>query len=172
MHLAYIAIGTNTIDEKDVNNFFKQVHKLLEQSCGIIINYSQILKTPAWGMKQNTRHFFNMVVGINTQMTPEQLLNHLQHIEMTMHSGIKLADSYNDRLLDLDILFYDSEIIVTEKFVVPHPLMHLRHFCVLPMVELDAEYVHPVLRKTMLQIAEHFQTTQIEKIHFCSTNDL
>jgi 2-amino-4-hydroxy-6-hydroxymethyldihydropteridine diphosphokinase len=89
---------------------------------------------------------------VKTRLTPEELLRVLIKIETDM--GRVRGERWGPRLIDLDILLYDGEIIAGTDLVVPHPEMHRRAFVLVPLVEIAPQAWHPLLEKTAQELAE------------------
>lgn len=92
-----------------------------------------------------------MVIKVNTSLLPDELLLVSKTIERLIGRSCKSSDksSYEDRVIDLDILFYDSVEMSTPELTIPHPLLHTRLFVLEPMSEIAPEWEHPVLHKTI-----------------------
>lgn len=95
--------------------------------------------------------YLNAAVLIETALDPFDLLSHLQRIEN--ESGRLRTQRWGPRALDLDILLYEADIIDTPRLQIPHPLMHTRPFVMQPLKEIAPDAVHPVLKRTVAEIA-------------------
>lgn len=107
---------------------------------------SSIIETAPWG-KTDQPHFLNRVLQVTTRLTPSSLIKSLLDIEKTM--GRNRDEKWGPRIIDLDILFFDNQIISETGLSIPHPHLHEREFVLKPMVEIAPDFVHPVLQKTM-----------------------
>lgn len=94
--------------------------------------------------------FLNAVLGIETAISPMRLLENFQRIETLM--GRVRTVKWGPRTIDIDILLYGNKIINKDSLKIPHPLMHTRLFVLEPLVEIEPNVVHPVLKKTVLQL--------------------
>jgi 2-amino-4-hydroxy-6-hydroxymethyldihydropteridine diphosphokinase len=96
----------------------------------------------------STRWFVNAAALIRTTLTPLALLQALQTIETRSgRARSRQTTGYQDRTLDLDLLFYDDLVVHSDSLVIPHPRMEQRLFVLVPLCDIAAEYVHPLLRK-------------------------
>jgi len=116
-----------------------------------IITQSQIYETPPWGYT-NQPAFLNQVVLANTSLSAQDLLSRLKKIEQDM--GRKPNFMYGPRVIDLDILFFNDEVIQDNNLVIPHPEMTNRAFVLIPMREIAPNFEHPVQKKTIKELAE------------------
>ena len=103
----------------------------------------------------------NAIIEIKTTLTPEKLLSECQRIEKQLGRERTNEDAYDDRTIDIDILFYNKDIINEENLVVPHKYMHLRAFTLVPMLELSSEFVHPVLHKTISELHSDLENPEM-----------
>ena len=148
MATVYLLLGSN-LGERDDN--MKKALKLVERDCGKVIKQSHNYETEAWGLKEQNR-FLNCAVLIETALTPMLLLNALKHIEF--ECGRTETVKWGPRIIDIDILFYDEEIIREPGLVIPHPLLQERRFTLVPLNEIAAGFIHPVFKKTIGELLE------------------
>jgi len=147
MATAFLGLGSN------LGNRNENLNKALiniQKRVGDIISSSSIYETTPCGFSSDNL-FLNMVIKVNTSLLPDELLLVNKTIEQSMGRSCKSSDdsSYEDRAIDLDILFYDSVEMSTPELTIPHPLLHTRLFVLEPMSEIAPEWEHPVLHKTM-----------------------
>lgn len=121
--------------------------ELLTQCAGTVKQKSTIYDTQPWGF-ESFNNFLNQVIELDTNLPPLNLLNRLLSIERDM-GRIRNISGYQDRIIDLDILFYEQGIIHTNALEIPHPRLHERLFMLEPMVQLNPDFFHPVLRKSV-----------------------
>lgn len=113
------------------------------------LKLSQFYETqPAGGPPQPM--FLNAVLSIVTAISPHQLLEHFQRIEALM--GRVRTVKWGPRNIDIDILLYGDEVVDDDQLKVPHPMMHTRLFVLEPLIEIEPDIVHPVLKKTIIQL--------------------
>ncbi|OYZ02881.1 MAG: 2-amino-4-hydroxy-6-hydroxymethyldihydropteridine diphosphokinase [Sphingobacteriia bacterium 28-36-52] len=146
MHLAYLLIGSNLGDKA---TYLKNASSYIQQQCGQIVKQSSFYETEPWGFTEQPS-FLNQALCIKTDLAPTQLMHALLQIESLM--GRTRTIKMGPRIIDLDILQIDQQIINTPLLQLPHPAMHLRRFALIPMVEIAPTLVHPTLNKTMTQL--------------------
>jgi 2-amino-4-hydroxy-6-hydroxymethyldihydropteridine diphosphokinase len=147
MPIAYLLLGTN-IDNKKAN-LRNAKHELVQ--AGIkLIKESAVYETEPWGFR-DPENFLNMAIEIDTILKPDHLLRKLKIIEKNA-GRVKKSAGYEARMIDLDILLYEDEIIRQEDIRVPHPLMHLRRFALVPLCEIAPSMVHPEIKKEIREL--------------------
>ncbi|WP_417363600.1 2-amino-4-hydroxy-6-hydroxymethyldihydropteridine diphosphokinase [Galbibacter sp.] len=147
---AYLSAGSNLGDRRA--NLQKAI-ELLNEKGGTVTSCSSIYETPAWGFKSDD--FYNICLGIDTHLSPSELLDCMLSIETTLgRTRDPKAENYAARTIDLDILFYQDLIIKNEHLVIPHPHMQLRRFVLEPLAEIVPGKIHPVLNQTISELLE------------------
>lgn len=148
MAVTFLSIGSNS-----GNRIFFLEKSLddIQNRIGIIIARSNIYETQAWGF--DGENFLNLAVKVETDLRPSEVLSIIKIIENEMGRE-RVPGQYVDRTIDLDILFYDREIISTGEVVIPHPRLQERLFVLEPLMDLQPEFIHPVLNKTIKQLRE------------------
>jgi len=152
MNIVFLGIGTN-LGNRKAN--MKQAVAGIENLPARVLQSSSFYETEPWGF-QSEEKFLNMVIKIETNLTPFTLLEKI-HILETKLGRVRGTGRYISRLIDIDILFYDDLIIAAENLKIPHPLLHERKFVLIPLCEIEPGIIHPVLGKTisdLLQICE------------------
>jgi 2-amino-4-hydroxy-6-hydroxymethyldihydropteridine diphosphokinase len=149
MKTAYIGIGSN-IGEKLMN--CKRALELVDEVPGCRVEkMSDFYRTEPIGV-EGQDWYVNGVVSIVTKLEPVPLLEKLLAIESEM--GRKRRKKWDSRIIDLDILLFGEDVINEENLTIPHPFMHLRKFVLIPMVQLTATKIHPILGLTMRELLE------------------
>ena len=141
----YILLGGNVGDKSEI---FIQTRKLIGEKIGIIKKLSSVYETEAWGFESHP--FWNQVLIIETRIDPFEILRISQIIEKEM-GRIKNSVGYEARTMDIDLLFYDDQIISTPDLTIPHPGIRARRFALIPLLELEPWKIHPEL---VLSISE------------------
>ncbi len=116
---------------------------MLDSKVGAIQTLSKIFETPSWGYKGKT--FFNICLEIRTSLSPEALLTATQSIEQKLGRKPKQSKEYEDRIIDIDILFFEDEVIFQPGLIVPHPKALERKFVLLPLTEIAGNFRHPII---------------------------
>ena len=116
-----------------------------------ILKESSIYETDAWG-NDFQKAFLNQVLIVRTQLIAQDLLVLLLETERKL--GRTRQKKWEDRIVDIDILFYGSEVIKSESLTVPHPLVHERKFALVPLCEIRPDLFHPQFQLTMTQLLE------------------
>lgn len=144
---AFLGLGSNLGNR---NENLNQALIYIQERIGNIISSSSIYETTPCGFSSENL-FLNMVIKVSTSLLPDELLLVSKTIEQLMGRSCKSSDnsSYEDRVIDLDILFYDGIEMCTPELTIPHPLLHTRLFVLEPMSEIEPEWEHPVLHKTI-----------------------
>jgi 2-amino-4-hydroxy-6-hydroxymethyldihydropteridine diphosphokinase len=149
MHQVFLGTGGNTGNKHD--NFDK-VYTFIENELGEIMIRSSVYETPPWGF-QCEENFWNQVLFVVTELSPEELLKRIEEIENRFGRERGTA-GYSSRKMDIDILYFDELVIETDKLTIPHPQIANRLFVLVPLAEIAPEFVHPLLKKTSLQLLE------------------
>ncbi len=159
-HTVYLCLGTNLGDKKE--NLGRAL-KLIGNGCGTVIRVSGIYVSGSWGYESNN-DFYNQCLELETGFGPEELLKLLLEIEQMMGRARK-GMGYADRVIDIDILFYNSLVLEIDHLHIPHPRIPERMFVLKPMMELDPEFVHPLLQDTISVLAEKCKdSSEVKKL--------
>lgn len=140
INYSFIALGSNLGSRKQ--NLI-QAHNSIIENIGDIIKYSKIYETESWG-NNNQQKFLNQVIKIQTRDEPLKLLKKLKKIEKKL--GRVKSSKWGERLIDLDILYFNNKIINTKKLIIPHQYLYKRKFVLIPLNDIDKEFKHPILK--------------------------
>lgn len=152
--LVFVLLGSNLGDRELLVN---QACKMLEERCGEIVAKSRLYESEPWGF-QAEHWFLNQVVEIRTSLSPDVLMQTLLTIEKELGRDRSMPhQGYVSRPMDLDILYYGKDNIDTEMVTAPHPRLHQRRFTLLPLCDIAPDFVHPLLKKSNLQLLDECQ---------------
>ena len=149
-----LSIGTNIGDrERNIENAVKALGEI-----GKVTAISPIYTSEPWGF-ESENGFYNIALTMESKLLPLDLLQETQRIEKELGRTAKTTTEYADRVIDIDIIDYDNQIIkisqqstVNSLLTLPHPLMHLRNFVLYPLADIAPEWVHPILKLTTLEL--------------------
>ncbi len=153
MPRVYIGIGTN-IDRE--HNLRAGVRALREHFGSV--DLSTVYETEAIGFEGD--NFYNMVVGVNTDLTAQQVYETLHAIEYE-HGRDRKLPRYSSRTLDLDLLLYDDQVLKTDDFEIPRHDVNEYPFVLAPLAELDGQRRHPVTGKTFTAMWAEFDKSRL-----------
>lgn len=144
-----LAFGSNLGDRE---GFILAAYRLLEEELGELIKKSSFIETSAWGFESDNS-FINSVAEFETLKSPFEALEICNKIEKELgrkrnpeHKG------YQNRTIDIDILFYENIVLDTPTLKIPHPLIQERDFVLTPLKEILPNYIHPTLKKEIRDI--------------------
>ena len=157
IHKAYLSLGTNSGDK---NKNLQVALALIAEKIGVFSAISSVYETKAWGF-ESENCFLNMAVAVNTSLSPLELLKTTQIIERKIGRTKKTKITYQDRIIDIDIILYDNLIYDSKDLRLPHPLFHLRQFVLEPLNEIGTDIIHPILQKDIQTLWKEYQ-----KSHF------
>lgn len=146
MATVYLGLGTNLGDKEA--NLRTAIYKLQER-IGKQVSLSSFYETAPWGFESD-HSFLNAAIGLETSLSPIEILHITQEIEKELGRTKKSVNgSYSDRLIDIDILLYDTLVLQTPELTIPHPLMTERDFVMKPLIEIAGNVIHPTREKTL-----------------------
>ena len=147
MHQVVLSLGGNMGDRLSLLN---NARELLTRQMKLE-SASTIYQTAAWGGNSQGA-YLNQVLVLTTTMGAEDCLNYIQQIENQL--GRQRIMKWGDRTMDIDILYFDDEIINTERLKVPHPYLVDRNFVLVPLAEVLPDFVHPQMGKSSMVLME------------------
>ena len=142
----FLLLGGNLGDRK---KYLQEAVGLISEQIGKVELCSSYYETEAWG-KSDQPHFLNQVVRLKSSASSMKLLESIWSIEISL--GRTREEKWGARTIDIDILFYGSQVINLPDLIIPHKLLHERRFALMPLCEIAPDLVHPVLKKTVKQL--------------------
>lgn len=158
MNVAFLCLGGNLGNR--IENI-TAAKKAIAAVSGEITDQSAIYETEAWGNDSKNK-YLNQVIKINTKLSAEKLLFSLLKIEKKLGRTRGLTKN-TDRTIDIDILFFNSEIISLENLEIPHPRLHQRNFVLKPLNEIAGNLKHPILKKTISELLKNSKDKLLAK---------
>ena len=155
---AYVGLGSNLGDRsRNLQGAIDRLGKV-----GIITAVSSIYQTKPWMVDGYQPRYLNQVVGVNTILDPLQVVTELLAIESSL--GRVREEKNASRTLDLDLLLHGDIVLEASGVTVPHPRLHERAFVLVPFAEIAADVVHPILDRTISDLADESDRSGISGI--------
>ena len=148
MKEVYLLIGGNIGDRF---YFLGEASRLISQQCGPIARSSAIYETAAWG-KEDQPAFLNQVLIIHTAMGPVTLMAAILEIEQQM--GRSRRERNGERNIDIDILYYENDVVEQPDLTIPHPRIYMRKFALIPLAELSPAKIDPMHNKSIQELLQ------------------
>lgn len=142
----FLGLGSNVGDRAE---HLRTALNHIQRQIGKVAKKSHVYETQPWGQPDQDS-FLNLVVMINTSLDPRGLLEEITKIERAM--GRERREKWGPRAIDIDILFYGKRVVRDKGLEIPHPELHKRAFVLVPMMEIAAEYEHPVFKQPIDQL--------------------
>lgn len=137
---------------------------LIHSEIAVAVKVSKIYETPAWGF--DSEPFYNAAILIHTSKSPQKILKQVLKVEKMLGRERSNDSGYQARIIDVDIIAFDEEIIETENLQIPHPLMQNRKFVLQPMLDLGLNWEHPTLKKSIAQLlVQTDDVSEIKAVH-------
>ncbi|MEL6637373.1 MAG: 2-amino-4-hydroxy-6-hydroxymethyldihydropteridine diphosphokinase [Bacteroidota bacterium] len=147
----YLGLGSNVGDRAA---YLAKAQQVLTAQLGPLLHQSSIYETEAWG-REELPPFLNQVIGLSTTHSPRKLLQVCLDTESLL--GRQRREHWGNRRIDIDILFYGDQIISEPDLEIPHARLHQRNFVLVPLLEIAADWVHPVLQQDIKSL---YQTVE------------
>ena len=164
MSIAYLCLGSNSGNRLQ---FIEQAISLINLAENIkIIRSTALYETEPWGVKKQN-WFLNIIVEIKTDLSPQDLLLKCKRIEKTLGRNRDKEQRWGERIIDIDIILYNKDVVNTDMLTIPHPRMHQRAFVLVPLLELIPDFIHPVLNKTISDLYDELDN--VEEVYLYGT---
>lgn len=154
-HRTYLSVGSNMGDR--LSNCRRGIDAVGASESTSVLRCSRFFRTEPVDFRDQD-WFVNAAAEIETALDPFQLLAELQAVQVSVGQGEKSV-RFGPRVLDLDIIFYDNVVMDTPSLMIPHPRMHMRHFVLKPICDINPDVVHPVLQKSMAELLDSLDVT-------------
>ncbi|HHX69495.1 MAG: 2-amino-4-hydroxy-6-hydroxymethyldihydropteridine diphosphokinase [Miniphocaeibacter sp.] len=152
--IAFIALGSNMGDR---NKYLEDAITLINKRVGNVLKRSSILETEPYGYTDQD-NFLNMAIKVETELSPRDLLKELLQIEAELER-VRLI-TWGPRTIDLDIIYYDNEIIDEADLKIPHIDLYNRDFVLKPIVEIDENFIDPRKNKKVRELLEELENKE------------
>lgn len=158
-HQVILSLGSNQGNRLEN---IERCLQLIHQEVGTVIKVSRLYETPAWGFESDA--FYNCALVIHTTSSANKILSQVLKVEKKLGRVRSNKLGYQSRIIDIDLISFDEEIIDSEKLQIPHPLMQNRNFVLLPIQDLNLDWKHPILKKTISELLESTPDQSVCKV--------
>ncbi|PKP17740.1 MAG: 2-amino-4-hydroxy-6-hydroxymethyldihydropteridine diphosphokinase [Bacteroidetes bacterium HGW-Bacteroidetes-23] len=142
-----LSLGSNLGNRlENIQLAIVSIHKTI----ATVVKVSSLYETPSWGF--DSEPFYNCALVLQTSKGAEQILDEVLQLETKLGRVRNNEEGYLPRIIDIDVITYNEEIINTERLKVPHPHMQNRKFVLLPMRDLNLDWRHPILQKYLPEL--------------------
>ncbi|HPW98151.1 MAG TPA: 2-amino-4-hydroxy-6-hydroxymethyldihydropteridine diphosphokinase [Flavobacterium sp.] len=146
-HQVILSLGSNQGNRlENIERCIAQI----QQEIGTVIRVSKLYETPAWGFE--SEKFYNCALVMHSSKSANQILEEVLVLELKLGRIRSETEGYQSRIIDIDVIAFDEEIIDNEKLKVPHPEMQNRLFVLVPMRDLNLDWRHPILQKYLHEL--------------------
>lgn len=159
---AYLSLGSNIGDT--LNNLQDAIFAI-HKSAGQVLHISPIYQSKSWGFESDD--FMNICLSLKTSLPPLKLLYTLLDVETNLGRIRYAEEGYQPRSIDIDILYYEKETLISDTLVIPHPEMSYRKFVLKPLADIAPQFYHPVMNKDTRNLLQECRDKgKIEKVPF------
>ncbi len=154
MNTLFLQLGSNLGDREQL---IKDAMNLINEKIGKVVSTSKIYESDPWRV-DGQKNYLNQILEVHSSLSAEDSLKVLQDIENEL--GRVRLEKWGERLIDIDIIFFNNDIIETTDLCIPHKHMHERNFVLIPLNEIAAAYMHPKYNKTVAVLLEESKDTE------------
>jgi len=159
MAKVYFVVGGNLGDRE---RYIDRTKSLISERVGFILRYSSLYESEPWGF-DHEQNFLNQVLIVDTQLSPAAILLEISFIEGVLGRE-RNGNGFSARTADIDILFYDQQVLLSPSLVIPHRFLHKRLFVLTPLLEVAPDFIHPLFSVTIRELmAACDDTTKVWK---------
>ena len=159
---AYLMLGSNLGNR--LNNL-TSAEMFISKQIGNILISSDVYETESWG-KLEQPLFLNKLLVVETLLNAETVLEVAMKIELDMGRKRSLSKTWEARSIDIDILYFDRQVVHTTNLIIPHPRLHLRNFVLYPLNDIAPQFLHPVLNKSSTELLNECKDVLKVRKHF------
>ena len=124
----------------------------IHNEVGTVVKISKLYEFPAWGF--DSAPFYNCALLLHTTLSGQEILEKVLKLETKLGRIRSKEEGYQPRIIDIDVITFNEDVITTETLQVPHPLMQERQFVLLPMQDLNLDWTHPILQGKVEELLE------------------
>lgn len=157
MNIVFLQLGSNLGNRKLL---LQDAVFAIENRVGYIVEKSRIYESTPWRV-EGQENYLNQIVKVKTALIADDVLSTILDIEKKL--GRIRIEKWGQRLIDIDIIFYNDVIIETAQLCVPHKHMHERMFVLTPLQNIAPDMVHPKYNKTVEDLLQQCTDTQLVK---------
>ena len=157
MNIVFLQLGGNLGDREQL---LKDAILAIENRVGNIIDFSKVYESAPWRV-EGQENYLNQILKVRTALLPDEVLSIVLDIEKKL--GRIRLERWGERLIDIDIIFYNDSIIETPDLCIPHKHLHERMFVLTPLHNIAPEMVHPKYNKTIEELLNMCRDTELVK---------
>ncbi len=157
MNIVFLQLGSNLGDRELL---LKDAILAIENRVGDIVNFSKVYESSPWRV-EGQENYLNQILKVKTALLSDEILSIVLDIEKQL--GRIRLERWGERLIDIDIIFYNDSIIETPDLCIPHKHLHERMFVLTPLHNIAPEMVHPKYNKTIDELLNMCTDTELVK---------
>ena len=157
MNIVFLQLGSNLGDREML---LQDAIVAIEERVGGVIKISKVYESTPWRV-EGQENYLNQILKVKTELQADDVLLIILDIEKNL--GRLRLEKWGERLIDIDIIFYNDSIIETAELCVPHKHMHERMFVLTPLHNIAPEMVHPKYNKTIDELLQLCTDTELVK---------
>lgn len=163
MKKIFLSLGSN-IEPRE--KYLAEAQRKITESIGKLVQRSKLYESEPVDFNAN-QHFLNRILILSSRLSGTEILNQIQIIEQELGRK-RSTKGYSSRTIDIDILYFNNEIIKTKALIIPHPRLHERNFTLIPLAAIAPDFIHPVLKldsRKLLEVCLDSSEVTVFKIH-------